>query len=126
MNKKNGFTLIELICTILLLSIIVSLVIITTVNIIQNSKERENAASMKLIEVAAKDYITQNENDFHIKNGVIYCIDIQKLIDKNLLVSKIKYNGEKINDKTVKVEYKSNTYFYSLDEKETCRLDETK
>lgn len=92
----------------------------------QNSKERENAASMKLIEVAAKDYITQNENDFHIKNGVIYCIDIQKLIDENLLVSKIKYNGEKINDKTVKVEYKSNTYFYSLDEKETCRLDETK
>ena len=91
MNKKNGFTLIELMCTILLLSIIVSLVIITTVNIIQNSKERENAASMKLIEVAAKDYITQNEND-----------------------------------KTVKVEYKSNTYFYSLDEKETCRLDETK
>ena len=66
MNKKNGFTLIELICTILLLSIIVSLVIITTVNIMQNSKERENAASMKLIEVAAKDYITQNENDFHI------------------------------------------------------------
>lgn len=120
MNKKNGFTLIELICTILLLSIIVSLVIITTVNIIQNSKERENAASMKLIEVAAKDYITQNENDFHIKNGVIYCIDIQKLIDENLLVSKIKYNGEKINDKTVKVRYDSNTYFYSLDEKGSC------
>lgn len=120
MNKKNGFTLIELICTILLLSIIVSLVIITTVNIIQNSKERENAASMKLIEVAAKDYITQNENDFHIKNGVIYCIDIQKLIDENLLVSKIKYNGEEINDKTVKVRYDSNTYFYSLDEKGSC------
>jgi prepilin-type N-terminal cleavage/methylation domain-containing protein len=120
MNKKNGFTLIELICTILLLSIIVSLVIITTVNIMQNSKERENAASMKLIEVAAKDYITQNENDFHIKNGVIYCIDIQKLIDENLLVSKIKYNGEKINDKTVKVRYDSNTYFYSLDEKGSC------
>ena len=54
MNKKNGFTLIELICTILLLSIIVSLVIITTVNIMQNSKERENAASMKLIEVSHK------------------------------------------------------------------------
>jgi prepilin-type N-terminal cleavage/methylation domain-containing protein len=120
MNKKNGFTLIELICTILLLSIIVSLVIITTVNIMQNSKERENAASMKLIEVAAKDYITQNENDFHIKNGVIYCIDIQKLIDENLLVSKIKYNGEEINDKTVKVRYDSNTYFYSLDEKGSC------
>lgn len=120
MNKKNGFTLIELICTILLLSIIVSLVIITTVNIIQNSKERENAASMKLIEVAAKDYITQNENDFHIKNGVVYCIDIQKLIDENLLVSKIKYNGEEINDKTVKVRYDSNTYFYSLDEKGSC------
>lgn len=120
MNKKNGFTLIELICTILLLSIIVSLVIITTVNIIQNSKERENAASMKLIEVAAKDYITQNENDFHIKNGVVYCIDIQKLIDENLLVSKIKYNGEKINEKTVKVRYDSNTYFYSLDEKGSC------
>ena len=120
MNKKNGFTLIELICTILLLSIIVSLVIITTVNIIQNSKERENAASMKLIEVAAKDYITQNENDFHIKNGVIYCIDIQKLIDENLLVSKIKYNGKEINDKTVKVRYDSNTYFYSLDEKGSC------
>ena len=120
MNKKNGFTLIELICTILLLSIIVSLVIITTVNIMQNSKERENAASMKLIEVAAKDYITQNENDFHIKNGVIYCIDIQKLIDENLLVSKIKYNGGEINDKTVKVRYDSNTYFYSLDEKGSC------
>ncbi len=120
MNKKNGFTLIELICTILLLSIIVSLVIITTVNIMQNSKERENAASMKLIEVAAKDYITQNENDFHIKNGVVYCIDIQKLIDENLLVSKIKYNGEEINDKTVKVRYDSNTYFYSLDEKGSC------
>lgn len=120
MNKKNGFTLIELICTILLLSIIVSLVIITTVNIMQNSKERENAASMKLIEVAAKDYITQNENDFHIKNGVIYCIDIQKLIDENLLVSKIKYNGKEINDKTVKVRYDSNTYFYSLDEKGSC------
>lgn len=120
MNKKNGFTLIELICTILLLSIIVSLVIITTVNIMQNSKERENAASMKLIEVAAKDYITQNENDFHIKNGVVYCIDIQKLIDENLLVSKIKYNGKEINDKTVKVRYDSNTYFYSLDEKGSC------
>ncbi len=123
LNKK-GFTLIELVCTILLLAIIISLTSVSVINVIKNSKERENKASMELIKTAVNDYIKKYENNFHIENGVTYCIDIQDLIDENLLISNISYDGEKINEKTVKTEYNNNNYSYKLDDKETCMLSE--
>lgn len=124
--REKGFTLIELVCVILLLAIIISLSTIAIVNVVQNSKERENKASMELIKTAVNDYIDKYENDFHIENGVTYCIDVQDLIDENLLISNISYDGEKINEKTVKTEYNNNNYSYKLDDKETCMLSETK
>ncbi len=124
--REKGFTLIELVCVILLLAIIISLSTIAIVNVVQNSKERENKASMELIKTAVNDYIDKYENDFHIENGVTYCIDVQDLIDENLLISNISYDGEKINEKTVKTEYNNNNYSYKLDDKETCMISETK
>lgn len=114
--KNKGFTLIELICTILLLSIIVTLSTVAIVNVINNARERENESSMKLIETAAKDYFAKYENDYYIANGVNYCVDIKDLINENLLISKISYDGEEIKDKTIKVEYNNNTYNVAFDE----------
>ena len=123
--KKNGFTLVELICVIMLLSIIITLSTIAIINILKNSREKENSASMELIKTATKDYMNKYENNYYIKNGVSYCIEIQTLINENFLISNISYDGNKINDKVVKVSFNNNEYVYELDEKETCILTET-
>lgn len=118
--KNKGFTLVELVCTILLLSIIIALSIVVVINVINNARNRENKASMKLIETAAKDYMIKYEDKYYIANGVNYCIDIQTLIDENLLISKITYDNEDVSDKTVKVNYNNNIYSFNLTEKIDC------
>ena len=124
--KKNGFTLVELICVVMLLSIIITLVVVSTINILNNSKNRENTASLKLIETASKDYINKYENNYYINNGVTYCVPISDLVNENLLASNISYDGEEIIEKVVKIQYDNNKYSYTLDDVETCKLTETK
>ncbi|MCM1370529.1 MAG: type II secretion system GspH family protein [Clostridium sp.] len=121
--KKNGFTLIELISVVILLALIITLSVNVIINIINNSNNEVNDASMRLIETATKEYMTKYENDFDITNGSTYCIGIQDLINENLLISNISYDGKSINDKVVKIKY-NNGYTYELDEKDSCSLNE--
>lgn len=77
MNKK-GFTLVEVLAVLILLSIIV---IITYPRIMEKIKEEENKidkAKLDLIYVAAKDYILEDKNSYN-EIGVKYCITLDDL-----------------------------------------------
>ena len=123
--KKNGFTLVELTCVIMLLSIVITLSVVASINIINNSKERKNKSAMSLIETASYEYIIKHENDYALKNNSIYCLPITNLINDDLLISNITYDNKDITDKVIKVIYNDNKYSYTIDEPELCSLVET-
>ncbi len=134
MKKKNGFTLVELIAVIVILSIVLTLSVPSLIGALKNNKEQALEKINELIILAAKDYvvdygleiprkITQNELcknylDCPIINPVTkeemvfsVIVDANKnyTIDKNELVElKVVLNGGKLS-KDISGGYASNS-----------------
>lgn len=113
--KKNGFTLIELLGVVAVLGIIMVLAFPPIMEQIHKTKGELSSATKAIIETAADFYVEDHQNNFPKKNGNIYCISLQTLVDENLLTAPIK----DVSGKDISLDYKvkvtvSNT-FYSYD-----------
>jgi len=69
MNNK-GFTLLELLATIVLLAIIMSVTTVSIVNVIKTSKEKEYEILIKDIKIAAQMYFEECENKNIIESKI--------------------------------------------------------
>ena len=98
LNRK-GYTLIELLAVILIISLIITLSIFGIINAINSSKEKAAALSEKSIKEAAETYATEkNDNnnywlditdkDITDKENKYFCITIEELMNKGLLDKK--------------------------------------
>ncbi len=67
---KKGFTLIEILCVILIISIITTMAIGGVLNFTKNNKENLYCARIKALESAAIDYSKKFELD--LKNSQVY------------------------------------------------------
>ena len=61
-NKKNGFTLIELIATVVLIAVLATVILVNMTGIKSNEDNSKAARFQKNIEEAACAYIDMNEN----------------------------------------------------------------
>ena len=88
MKQRNGFTLVELLATISILVIIVSIAIPSIINIRNNNENKNERSVAEAIETAAESYIYS----YNLYDQVVdstsnkrKCIPIRELIDKGLL-----------------------------------------
>jgi len=98
-KPDKGFTLVELLAVIAVLSLVIGLVIFISINVINNAKEKSYKTTINNIEEDASNYLIENSGRlFYLgssDNTYEYqCITIQNLIDtdyfdENLLNSKI-------------------------------------
>ena len=90
MNKK-GFTLVELLATIIVLALIFSITIYVTTNVITKSRENTYKVTMNEVEKNASSYLMENSNRlFYLtrkdKTDTEYqCITVENLMDYGFL-----------------------------------------
>ncbi|MBQ8681623.1 MAG: type II secretion system protein [Bacilli bacterium] len=101
--NKVGFSLVELLGIIFIISLVGSIAIYSVVSIINNSKEKSYKMVVDNVEKAAENYVVE-KNTFWIDNGegeyYYQCISVQNLIDmgyfKNDLLNSNISNNRKI------------------------------
>lgn len=118
--KKNGFTLIEMLSVVIILTLLSLLIIPNVINSIKSYQSKTDELSMAIIESGADLYIDDYKNDYPGYYGNTYCITLEKLVDLGYLKKPVKYQDEDITDlKTLKVTY-DDAYEYELVDKGTC------
>ena len=79
MNRK-GFTLVELLAVIVLLTILGVYTVSTILEQTESNKNLIDSASEQIIKAAAQQYISLNSDNYEQKSGNIYCIDLDKVL----------------------------------------------
>ena len=88
--KKNGFTLIELLATLLLLGMLATIVITYSIKSTNNIKEKANETMISSIEIAAKNYVLNNESKIENFESNDYAyISLSTLINENLFTESL-------------------------------------
>ena len=101
--NKNGFTLVELLATIVVLGILITITIYIATNVINRSKEKSYLVTINEIEKNAGNYLTENKDRLFyltdINNEYEYqCITVENLIDYGYIandVTKSKVSNDK-------------------------------
>lgn len=123
--KTKGFTLIELMGVIIILALIT---LIATPNIIDQIRKMNTEVSktqLAVLEAAADNYLSLNQNQYKVDNGRVYCITLQEIIDAGILTDPVvdAGTGEVISNNTViRATVKNNSFSYDLIEgsESTC------
>lgn len=112
--RNKGFTLVELLGVIILLAVIALIAFPPILNQIKKSQNQIDDATNALIISSAKLYVDNNHNLFSKKDGNVYCISIDELLNRGYLTEgMLGSNDELIEDFVVKVSYSGN-YSYEL------------
>ena len=103
LNRK-GYTLIELLAVILIISLIIALSIFGIIKAINSSKEKVTTLSEKSIKEAAETYATEKNDDSNYwlditdKENKYFCTTIEELMNKGLLDKKAESTKFKKSD----------------------------
>ena len=124
MNKK-GFTLVELLAVIVLLTLIGVFTVTTVLEKSNSNKGLVDAVSEKIITTAAQEYIALNSENFERKSGNVYCLEVSKVLEA--------VNVDDINASTkdklssinayVKVIFLKDNFGYNIDSNCTSNVD---
>ena len=122
MNNK-AFTLMELLATIIIISLITALAVPAVINQIANNKSKIDDATKKIIYNAAELYMTNNISEYPKLSGNKYCISLDRLVDAGILETPI--NDYKTGDtisltKKVSVSVNSNNEYDSFEIVDEC------
>ena len=112
--KKNGFTLVELLAVIMMLSLLVLIVLPSIFNSIENSSNDVDNVTKEMIYKAASLYVTNNEKEYSKNTDYTYCLPLTILINEGYLAEDLKLSNKNIkNKKEVKITY-NRGYNYDL------------
>ena len=112
---KKGFTLVELICVIVLLGLVSLIAVPLILNAVNNKSGDIDEATKKIIYQATELYIS-NYNEDYTKNGR-YCLKLSKLMELEYLPNDLKYamsNEEISKDNFVKIYIDNKKYAYEI------------
>ena len=105
MNKK-GFTLVELLATILVLAIVVSITMYIAINAINSAKRKTYEVTANEIAVNANNYLLENKDRLFFVSAGDYeyqCVSVNNLIELGYLNSDV-FKSKVAEDKTVSCE----------------------
>lgn len=114
MKKKRGFTLVELLVTIVLLGVVATIIIFNVTNVSKNSKKTDYERFVASIKSSASVYADMNPETFQdlYQNKAFVYITVGELIDSGLTDEKLKnpYTDEYVKrDELVKVSLDTTT-----------------
>ena len=114
--KKNGFTLVELLAVILIISAISLIIVFAVGPTIEQSGSSLSDIQKKNIEEAAKSYYIKEGMDINDE-----CVSLSELIEKGYIEGNSVIDPETDEEMTgyVKITYASNQYSYKY-QKESC------
>ena len=87
---KNGFTLIEMMAVVIIISLISILTVPTIVNQIAERKTEIDSTTKQMIYDATDLYMTNKAVDYPKLQGNVYCISLDTLVQNGYLTSPIK------------------------------------
>ena len=125
MNK--GFTLVEVLAVIIVLSALILVVAIVVKPVVDTSKENLSDVQIKNIESAAKSYYIKEgmENDFIDIEEIRSCVNVEDLIESGYIDKDEIMDPEKEEtvDGSVKIIYRANNYSYEYQDKKCTNYD---
>ena len=89
MNKK-GFTLIELIAALVLLTLVATLVAPAIINQVNEKREDISDQTLNLIYTEAELYFDDYNIATNLEKGQVYCVSLDELVKKGYLTKPIK------------------------------------
>lgn len=118
---KKGFTLVEILTVIIIISIITALVVPITLGIIQDTKQSVYDSQIISIQNAARGYITENVTsipELELVSGT-YTLTLRNLVDNGYIEAPIKnqLTNQNMNLDTTTIlvtKLINNTYSYSV------------
>lgn len=117
---KKGFTILEMLGVIILISLLVILIFPNITNSIKNKQKEIDSISIEILKQASNLYVQNNQKNYAKIDNNKYCITISELINSGYLKDSFKYNGEDIKDtKKIQVTY-NNGYEYELVDSNEC------
>ena len=117
LKSKNGFTLVEVLGVLIIISFLGFLISNILVNNISKTNSELEKVAIDLIISSARDYVSKYPNKFPKKEGREYYINYEELqkanlIDENMLPKTDKI--EQIKLKKIQVKVIENKFSYSL------------
>ena len=94
--KRNGFTLVELMAVIIIISLIALLTFPNIINQIKKTKKSNNKMIEDVVIEQAKKYVSDNKDEFQDKK---YCISIDTLVDKDYIKDSLFKNNDFLEKK---------------------------
>ena len=121
--KNKGYTLLELLGVIVILSLLVTLVFPSVINFIKKGNDEINSITNELIISAAEDYINDNSSELYLTSGTEYCVSVDTLIGKQYLNIELD-DDDSYSSKSVKVTYDDKANYEIIDSKDcsVCKL----
>ena len=116
-KSNKGFTLVEMLGVIIILSFLSFLVSQVIINNIENNNNKLESLAIDVIISSAREYVELNPNEFPRLVGAYYYIEYEQLKNENLINDDMLPSFNKSNElksKYVKVEYNGNNYIYTL------------
>ena len=121
MTTKKGFTLVELIATIVIIGIIATIAVSTYGNISTRMKEQALENKISRIETAAENYA--NDTGYLATN-------VQELMEKGYIPADLNdgtvenpVDKSKMNCHIISITYENNNFYAKYSEEEECNLD---
>lgn len=111
MKQQKGFTLIELMGVVLILTIIGLIAVPSVINQIKGTQEDVNKVRRELFIAAASNYLSINSSSYPLVNGKVYCIRVTNIVDAGLLDKKNLVDPETNDSSDAAINKTLNLYF---------------
>ena len=95
--NKRGFTMVELLATIVIIGILGTVGIVGVTKSIKSAKDRYYVAQNKLFISAAQTYFTDNKSRLPMKSGTNKKVTLKTLNDENYIEKIVDYNKKEYN-----------------------------
>ena len=119
MKNNKGFTLVELMAVIIIISLIALLTFPNIVNQIKKTRKFNNKTVEDIIIEQAKKYINDNLDQFEDKK---YCFSIDTLLDNGYIKESLVGHSDNLDKKAIYIT-KNDDYKYEIMDKDKCNIN---
>ena len=119
---KKGFTLVELLAVVCLLSVLVLVTYSFVTEGLNNASKKVDGAINKLLVSGAESYINDNYGNYSTTNSTVpYCIDFDTLLNENY-IDQVIFNQTDLSRDDYMIFYGNGNWFdIEVDYKDVCK-----